>query len=395
MSRPFEGIKVIDITHVLAGPFATYQLALLGADVIKVEQPGEGDQSRESGPDHALNEAKMGTSYLNQGSNKRCITLDLKTGQGREIMRRLAKTADVLVENYRSGALRALGLGYHDLRALNPGLIYCSLTAWGQDGPRGDHTAYDQVIQGYSGVMSITGTAESGPMRCGPQLLDFGTGTTAAFAIASALFHRERTGEGQHIDGCLTDTAFILMSAQITGALRTGKELGPQTTGRGYASHSSYETKDGTLMVGASNRGQHKRLFDALGRPEMGDKSYEYRRQHRDAEAAFLSDIFATRTAQEWEEFLQARHVPAARLRTVAEAVNDPQVAHRAIHHRHDGAPAVDGPFTVPVAAFKFAKDGPRVDTPPPPLGAHNDEVLAELGYEATDIAGFREHGVI
>ena len=155
MSRPFEGIKVIDITHVLAGPFATYQLALLGADVIKVEQPGEGDQSRESGPDHDLNQAKMGTSYLNQGSNKRCITLDLKTAQGQEIMRRLAKSADVLVENYRAGALRALGLGYDDLRVHNPGRIYCSLTAWGQDGPYVHKPAHDLATEAVAGILSI------------------------------------------------------------------------------------------------------------------------------------------------------------------------------------------------------------------------------------------------
>jgi crotonobetainyl-CoA:carnitine CoA-transferase CaiB-like acyl-CoA transferase len=395
MSRPFEGIRVIDITHVLAGPFASYQLALLGADVIKVEEPKDGDQARHSGPDKELNRRKMGVSFLNQASNKRCITLDLKTEEGREILRKLARTADVLVENFRSGAMRALGLGYDDLRKINPRLVYCSLTAWGQDGPRGQHTAYDQVIQGYSGVMSITGRPDTGPLRCGPQLLDFGLGTTAAFAISSALFQREHTGEGQHIDGCLTDVAFIMMSAQITGSMRTGKELGPQTTDRGHASHSSYPTKDGQLMVGASNTAQHTRLFEALGMPEMGSKSYEYRSKHRDEEAAVLREVFMTRTADEWEEFLQARHVPAARVRTVAEAVRDPQVATRTIHHRHDGVPGVDGSVTVPVAAFKFAKDGPRVDTPPARLGAHNDEILDELGYSKADIARLRESGII
>lgn len=395
MSRPFEGIRVIDITHVLAGPFSTYQLALLGADVIKVEEPKEGDQARHAGPDRELCRRRMGVQFLNQASNKRCITLDLKTGEGREILRKLARTADVLVENFRSGAMRSLGLGYDDLRKINPRLIYCSLTAWGQDGPRGEHTAYDQVIQGYSGVMSITGRPDTGPLRCGPQLLDFGMGTTAAFAISSALFQRERTGEGQHIDGCLTDVAFILMSAQITGYMRTGKELGPQTTDRGHASHSSYPTKDGQLMVGASNTAQHTRLFEALGMPELGNKSYEYRSEHRDEEAAVLREVFLTRTADEWEAFLQARHVPAARVRTVAEAVHDPQVETRAIHHRHASVPGIDGPVTVPVAAFKFAKDGPRVDTPPAQLGAHNDEVLGELGYGRADIARLRETGVI
>ena len=165
MSRPFEGIRVIDITHVLAGPHATYQLALLGADVIKVERPGDPDQSREQGPDVEANKQWMGTGFLSQGSNKRSITLDLKTPQGQEILKKLVKDADVLVENYRSGALRDLGLGYEDLIKIKPDLVYCSMTAWGQDGPRGSQTAYDQVIQGYSGVMSITGTEAAA--RCG------------------------------------------------------------------------------------------------------------------------------------------------------------------------------------------------------------------------------------
>lgn len=395
MPRPFEGIRVIDITHVLAGPFAAYQLALLGADVIKVERPGDGDQSRYSGPDKALNGLKMGTGYLNQGSNKRSITLDLKTADGQAVLKKLAEGADVLIENYRAGALAALGLGYDDLLKINPRLIYCSLTAWGQEGPRGQHTAYDQVIQGYSGVMSITGRPDTGPLRTGPQVLDFGTGTTAAFAISAALFQRVQTGEGQHIDGCLTDTAGILMSAQVTGYMRTGKELGPQTTDRGNASHSSYETKDGTLMVGASNTEQHARLWEALGKPEMGNKSYAYRAEHRDEEAAVLTEIFATRTAQEWEDFLQTRHVPAARVRTVAEAVHDPQVETRGMYHRHETVPGIDGAVTVPIAAFKFAKDGPRVDTPPPTLGANTDDVLKELGFSDTDIARFRETGAV
>lgn len=395
MPRPFDGIRVLDITHVLAGPFSTYQLALLGADVIKIEQPGDGDQTRHAGADKELNRRMMGLQYLNQSSNKRCITLDLKTAEGQEILKKLAATADVLVENYRSGALRKLGLGYEDLKAINPRLIYCSLTAWGQDGPRGEHTAYDQVIQGYSGVMSITGRPDTGPLRCGPQLLDFGMGTTAAFAISSALFQREKTGEGQYIDGCLTDVAFILMSAQITSYMHTGKELGPQTTDRGAASHSSYPTKDGLLMIGASNRGQHKRLFELLGRPEMGDKDYEYRADHRDEEAAVLREVFLTKTADEWEELLQANHVPAARVRSVAEAVHDPQVATRNIHHRHENVPGIDGGLTVPVAAFKFAKDGPRVDTPPARIGEHNDDILSELGYDEADIARFKQVGAI
>src|SRR5256712_11769855 len=196
---PFEGIKIVDVTHVLAGPFAAYQLALLGADVIKVEHPRDYDQSRDSGSDRALNGQQMGTGYLTQGSNKRAITLNLKHEKGREILKRLVTSADVLVENWRSGAFPALGLGYNDLRPLNPRLIYCSMTAFGQEGPRGPQTAYDQLIQATSGMMATTGTPDVNPIKTGAPVIDYATGTMSAFAISAALFQRQRTGRGQHI----------------------------------------------------------------------------------------------------------------------------------------------------------------------------------------------------
>lgn len=396
MSRPFEGIKVIDITHVLAGPFSTNQLALLGADVIKIENPEDPDQARNTGADHALNDKNMGTGFLTTGSNKRSLTINLKSAEGQKILTALAEEADVLVENYRAGALAALALGYEDIKKINPGIVYCSLTAWGQDGPRGQQTAYDQVIQGYSGIMGITGNPDTGPLRCGPQLVDFATGTTAAFAIASALFRRERTGEGVHIDGCLTDTAFILMGAQITGALRTGRKLGYQTPDRSQATHSEYMAKDGMLMLGASNHRQHSRFWELVGQPERANKSYAYRREHRAEEAAALKELIATRGAQEWEEFLQENHVPAARQRSVEEAITDPQVEHRNVFHRYeDGSPDVEGGYTVPIAAFKYKEDGPQIDSPPPAFGQHNEEVLQELGYTADEIDQLRDAKVI
>ena len=396
MSRPFEGIKVIDITHVLAGPFSTNQLALLGADVIKVENPEDPDQARNTGSDHSLNKGNMGTSFLTTGSNKRSLTVNLKTKKGQQIIKALAKKADVLVENYRSGALSALGLGYKNIKKINPAIIYCSLTAWGQEGPRGKHTAYDQVIQGYSGMMSITGNSETGPMRCGPQLIDFATGTTAAFAISSALFQRERTGNGQYIDGCLTDTAFILMGAQITGALRTGKKLDYQTPDRGQATHSEYMAEDNMLLLGASNHRQHSRFWELVGQPERANKSDSYRRQHRASEAEALRKLIATKTAQEWEDFLQDNHIPAARQRSVEEAISDPQVKYRNIFHCYkDGSQEVDGEYTVPVAAFKYAKEGPRVDSPPPSFGQHNTEILRELGYSSDEIGELKKSNII
>ena len=205
MGRPFEGIRIIDATHVLAGPFAAYQLALLGADVVKVEHPEEPDQSRGTGPDLALNRGGMGVYALTQNANKRAVTLDLRKEGGKEVMRRLLAGADVLVENYRPGAFEALGFGPEAVAALNPRLIYCSISAFGHTGPRSGQTAYDHVIQATSGVMAATGTPEANPIKFGAPVIDYATGTMGAFALATALFQRERTGRGQRIDLAMLD----------------------------------------------------------------------------------------------------------------------------------------------------------------------------------------------
>ncbi|MFL6929719.1 MAG: CaiB/BaiF CoA transferase family protein [Xanthobacteraceae bacterium] len=380
MTRPFEGIRVIDVTHVLAGPFATYQLAVLGADVIKVEHPDEPDQSRGAGTDKALNRRQMGTSFLTQASNKRSITLDLKTESDREILRKLTASADIFVENYRPGAFEALGLGYAALSAINPRLIYASFSAFGQDGPRGPQTAYDHVIQATSGIMAMTGTEEVHPVKFGAPAIDYATGTTGAFALAAALFQRERTGRGQRIDMAMLDVAMILMGSHLTGYLRNGAHPEPRGNKHPHATNSAYPTRDGLLMLGASNLRQQRRLWTVLGRPDMIKRSNDERDHGRDREAAVLSELLQARSAQEWEEFLQARHVPAARVRTMAEAVADPQLATRGVIHRHDSAEGIDGSFGVPLAAFTFAHGGPRIDSAPPTLGQHNEEILRELG---------------
>jgi crotonobetainyl-CoA:carnitine CoA-transferase CaiB-like acyl-CoA transferase len=387
MARPFEGIRVIDVTHVLAGPFATYQLAVLGADVIKVEHPDDPDQSRGSGTDRALNRAQLGTSFLAQASNKRAITLDLKAEHDRDILRKLVATADVFVENYRPGALDALGLGYEALCAINPRLIYASFSAFGDTGPRRRRTAYDHVIQATSGIMAMTGTPDFNPVMFGAPAIDYATGTTGAFALAAALFQRERSGRGQRIDMAMLDVAMILMSSHLTGYLRNGTHPKPHGNRHAHATNGAYETKDGLLMVGASNLRQQRRLWTVLERPDLIKRTNDEREQDHARETAVLTEILKTRTADEWEDFFQARHVPAARVRTMGEAVADPQTASRGVIHRHAGAPGIEGGFGVPVAAFTFAHDGPRVDTPPPMVGQHNEEIFAELGV-ATRKAG-------
>jgi len=394
--RPYEGIKIIDITHVLAGPFAAYQMALLGADVIKVEHPTDYDQSRDSGGDRALNRQQMGTGFLTQGSNKRAITLNLKHEKGREILKKLVRDADVLVENYRSGAFRALGLGWDDLSPLNPRLIYCSMTAFGQEGPRGVQTAYDQLIQATSGMMAMTGTPEVNPIKTGAPVIDYATGTMCAFAISAALFQRERTGRGQYIDSAMLDVSLMLMGSHITSYLRSGSEPKPKGNRMDRASSQLYEAKDAPLMIAAGNRGQHERLFRAVGRPDIAAQStHDEREELYDKQTEELQKIIAQRTADEWEQHLQGSHVPAGRVRRLSESLEDPQLKARNVLHRHEKIEGIEGPVTVPLAAFKFAHGGPSIETPPPRLGQHTDEVLASLGYSKADIAALRAEGAI
>jgi crotonobetainyl-CoA:carnitine CoA-transferase CaiB-like acyl-CoA transferase len=227
--------------------------------------------------------------------------------------------------------------------------------------------------------MAMTGTEDVHPVKLGSPAVDYATGMTGAFALASALFQRERTGRGQRIDMAMLDVAMILASSLMTGYLRNGAHPKPHGNRHPHATNSAYDTKAGMVMLGASNLRQQRRLWTVLERPDMIKRTNDERNQDHDRETAVLTEIMRTRTADEWEQFLQARHVPAARVRTMGEALADPQLASRGVVHRHDGAPGVDGGFAVPLAAFKFAHGGPRIDTPPPQLGAHNDEIFAEL----------------
>src|SRR5687767_6342637 len=264
--RPFEGVKILDCTHVLAGPFATYQLAVLGADVIKIDDPNEPDQQRESGADMALNKVCMGTGFLTQGSNKRSLALNLKQEGAREALRRLVRDwADVFVENYRPGAFKAIGLGYEDLSRIKPKLVYASMSAFGQDGPRGSQTAYDMVIQATTGITAATGTETSGPVKVGAPIVDYATGTAGAFAISAALYQTMRTGKGQYIDLSMFDVGLLLQSSHITDNLHSGHRAKRAGNKMRFAAQCAYETKDGLVQLAASNSRQHRRLYTALG----------------------------------------------------------------------------------------------------------------------------------
>jgi crotonobetainyl-CoA:carnitine CoA-transferase CaiB-like acyl-CoA transferase len=391
MSRPFKGIRVLDATHVLAGPYCTYLLGLLGADVIKVENPNEPDPVRGRGPVPALNAEGLGFNYLVQGSNKRALTLDLKQESAREVFRKLAAAADVVVENWRSGAFPALGLGYDDIRAINPDVVYCSLTAFGQDGPWAQATAYDPTVQAFSGIMQRTGAALGVPVMPGAPFIDYGAGLNAAFAIASALFHRQRTGEGQYIDCAMLDLALVMTGPALVADDYAGEKV-PVPAEAGIA---CYRTKDGWLQLGAYNFRQSRRLWTALGRPDLAAiDNWPDLWAATPHIRATLEEILPTRTSAEWEEFLRGIRVPGARVRSLADAIAIPQVAARGLMQELPPMPGADR-VRVPNAPFAFAKDGPRIDTPPPRLGQHNDEILAEQGYDPDDIAALRQNGAI
>jgi crotonobetainyl-CoA:carnitine CoA-transferase CaiB-like acyl-CoA transferase len=395
--RPFEGVKILDCTHVLAGPFTAYQLAILGADVIKVEDPNEPDQSRETGGDVALNKARMGTSFLTQGSNKRSIALNLKTEGGREALKRLVvEWADVFIENYRPGAFKSLGLGYEDLSRLKPKLIYASMTAFGQEGPRGPQTAYDHAIQATSGITAATGTEASGPIKAGAPVIDYATGTMGAFAVSAALYQCLRTGKGQYIDMAMLDVAMILQASHITDYLHTGRHGKRAGNRMRYAENSMHEAQDGLLQIAASNRRQHRRFYTAIGEPAEAERcSIDERNARWDEKYTLIAKKIRDKTADEWENYLQSKHVPATRVRELHEALKDPHLEHRAVLHRHETVPGVGKPVSVPLAAFKFGHDGPSIERPPARVGEHTDEVLASVGYSAAEIAALRKTGAV
>jgi crotonobetainyl-CoA:carnitine CoA-transferase CaiB-like acyl-CoA transferase len=393
-SLSLDGVRVIDLSRVLAGPFCGSLLADMGADVIKVEATDGGDELH-TWPPHKNGES---AAYLVINRNKRGITLDLKAPEGVEIVRRLIKGADVLIENFRTGTMEKFGLGYQTLAAINPRLIFCSLSAYGREGPRRDGAGYEALMQAFSGIMSITGEPGGAPVRCGVSFLDLTTGIFGAFGIVNALLHRAQTGVGQRVDGSLLETAISLLSYHAEGYLLTGAI--PKPLGSGHPSLSPYRTflcRDGHwLFIAGANDRLWSRLVDALDVPALRDAKFAKnlgRVQHREELERLLGEVVAGRDREPLLSMLEAAGVPATPVNTVEQVMADPQTKARSmiqlVKHPNLGEIPILG---MPV---KYSNMAPSVRRHAPVVGEHTDEVLAECGLDVAAIAALRSKKVV
>jgi len=396
--RLLEGVRVLDLTNVLSGPFATLHLALLGAEVIKIENPEEGDLARKLGCVPALNEQGMGTSFLAQNANKKSLTLNLKAPEGRDLFLELAKTADVVVENFRPGVMDRLGVGWETLRGVNARLVYCAISGFGQTGPDAMKPAYDQIIQGLSGVMAVNGDERLNPLRCGFPVCDTVGGLNAAFAIMAALYERERTGRGQAIDVALLDSIMPLLGWVAANLLIGDQE--PQLLGNDNmtaAPSGMFATRDGYINIAANKQEQWEAVADALGVPELKTdprfQKRDARKQNRRALTPLLEVRLRERTTAEWVDALNARGVPSGAILDLRAALEQPQARHR--QALASVCAEGIGELRLFNLTARFERTPGRVEAPPPRLGAHTDEVLAGIGRSQDAIAELRRKGVV
>jgi len=393
-----EGIKVLDLTNVLSGPFATLHLALLGAEVIKVENPRDGDLARKLGVVPEYNKKLMGTSFLAQNANKKSITLNTKSPEGKELFKRLALDADILVENFRPGVMDRLGLGYPVLAGLNPRLVYCAISGFGATGPDALKPAYDQIIQGLSGEMALNGDERLNPLRAGFPVCDTVGGLNAAFAVMAALFHRERTGEGQYIDIALLDSIMPLMGWVAANLLIGGQSPLPMGNDNFTAAPSgTFRTRDGFINIAANKQEQWEAVCDTLGLPELKTdprfQERDTRKRNRKELGPLLEARLMERPTEHWAERLNAADVPSGAILTLAEALRQPQVQHRGVLQQTE-APGI-GPIEVFGLTALFGKCSGDVTAPPPTLGQHNAEIYARLGLNAADLEGLKARAVV
>ena len=384
MTDLLSGIRVLDLTNVLAGPYCAYQLALLGADVIKVEGPQGGDLARQLGGSPRLNQAGMGASFLAQNAGKRSVMLDLKTEADRERFLDLVASADALVENFRPGVMDRLGLGHEALKAVRPGLVYCAISGFGQTGPMRDNPAYDQIIQGLSGIMSITGTPETAPLRVGYPVADTLGGLVGAFAIASALVRQKTTGEGAFLDVSMLECTLSALGWPVSNYLTAGVDPKPMGNENMTAAPSgAFRTGDGLLNIAANKQEQFVTLCRLIGRPELASDTRfaerETRKKNRAALKAEIEEALAGAPAAVWEETFNRAGVPAGRVLTIPQVLAEPQVLERQVTANFDDVAGMDRPLTVLRGGFMVDGVAPLPTKPPPVLGAHMDEIFAGL----------------
>ena len=394
MTSALEGIKVVDLTRTLAGPFCTMMMGDMGAEIVKIEEPNLGDETRSWTPFWN----GESTQFLSFNRNKRSLSLNLKEKEGIDIVLGLAAEADVMVESFRAGALDRMGLSYDAVTAVNPNIIYCSISGYGRTGPMADMPGYDLIIQAYSGLMNLTGEPDGRPLRVGFSLVDLFAGMMAYGSIMTALLHKRNTGRGQRIDTSLLDGQVAAMSYHATGYIGTGVE--PHRLGSGHPSlvpYQSFPASDGQFILGCANNGLWERLCRAIERPDLLDDprftDNTDRVEHRAECIDTLSDIFSTKPVATWVELITGAGIPCGPINRVSDVVNDKQVKARNmfVDIPHPNVPDL----RVPASPLKLEDSPPTVRRHPPLLGQHNEEILTESGHTPEQIERLREAGVI
>lgn len=398
-AKPLQGIRVLDLTNVLAGPFCGHQLAHLGAEVIKVEVPGRGDLARQLGTDTELNDKGMGVSFMAQNAGKKSITLNLKHEKGVALFKRMVAQSHVVVENFRPGVMDRLGVGYDRLKVENEKLIYCAISGYGQDGPMRDMPAYDQIIQGISGVMSITGDPDTAPYRVGYPMCDTIGGLTAAMTIAAALNARETTG-GSFIDVSMLEATLATMGWVVSNYLVSGIVPAPLGNENFTSAPSgTFQTRDAPLNIAANKQEQFEALCKLIGREELLEHpdyiTGDLRKQNRYALRDELEKTLRERTADEWAQAFNRAGIPSGAVLGVPDILHHPQIADRGMITTFDDVPGAGRGIRIAPAGFKLDRQAPRVDTPPPRLGEHNKEVYQLFGLSADEIETYQKEDVI